>query len=174
MKTGLYYIGIEKQYKSFGRGMNNRTRTLTTPNAPMTLLNMANRSHLFSHCMPEIFNTCNGNGDFTNHTYLATQNRGCTHNTIQFRQINTLQGQQGFYCRGSPWSYGSLYGTFPCEHYNHGLHNPNITSNFPEAIPFGQARNTIYEGNLLLSIMIEQTIIQVAFSSIETHDGTKG
>ena len=43
----------------------------------------------------------------------------------------------------------------------------------PQTIPFAQARGTIYEGNLLLSVMIEQTIIQAALSSIETFDGTK-
>ena len=31
----------------------------------------------------------------------------------------------------------------------------------------------MYEGSMLLSVMIEQTIIQAALSSIETFDGTK-
>ena len=36
------------------------------------------------------------------------------------------------------------------------------------------ARGTIYEGNLLSSIMMEQTIRQAAFASLETFKGTKG
>ena len=32
---------------------------------------------------------------------------------------------------------------------------------------------TVYEGNLLLSIMIEQTIMQAALTSIEMFQGTK-
>ena len=62
---------------------------------------------------------------------------------------------------------------FSHEYYNNGLHNSIITTNHPEAISFGQARDTIYKDNLSLSVMIEQTIIQAALSSIETFDGTK-
>ena len=35
------------------------------------------------------------------------------------------------------------------------------------------ARETFYQSNLLSSFMIEQTIIQAEFASIETFDGTK-
>ena len=35
------------------------------------------------------------------------------------------------------------------------------------------ARSTIYKGNLLSSIMIEQTILQAAVSCIATFNGTK-
>ena len=47
----------------------------------------------------------------------------------------------------------------------------NITTNNLETSP--HARGTIYEGNLLLSIMIEQTIIQAAIPSTETFNSTK-
>ena len=40
-------------------------------------------------------------------------------------------------------------------------------------MPFGQTRGTVYEGSLLLCVMIEQPIIQAALSLIETFDGTK-
>ena len=36
-----------------------------------------------------------------------------------------------------------------------------------------QARGTIYEGSLLSSVMIEQTIIQAVLSSLESFDGKK-
>ena len=35
------------------------------------------------------------------------------------------------------------------------------------------SRSTPVEGNLLALIMVEQTILQVALTSIETFDGTK-
>ena len=66
-----------------------------------------------------------------------------------------------------------MYGTFPCEYYNHGLDNSNITTYHLEAIPFGQARGTIYEGIVLSSVTIEQTIIQAELSSVEAFHGTK-
>ena len=86
---------------------------------------------------------------------------------------NTSHEQQGFYHRGSSRLDGLLYGTVPHEYYNDGLHNSNITKNHPEAIPFGQTRDTIYEGSLFSSIMIEQTITKTALSLIETFDITK-
>ena len=58
--------------------------------------------------------------------------------------------------------------------YNYGLHSSNITTDHLEAIPFRQSKAAVYEGSLLSSVMIEQTIIQAALSSIETSDGTKG
>ena len=85
---------------------------------------------------------------------------------------NTSQ-QQGFYHRGSPRSNSPLYSIFACEYYNHALHNSDITANRPETVPFTQTRGILYEGSLLSSAMIEQTIIQAALSSIKTFDGTK-
>ena len=57
--------------------------------------------------------------------------------------------------------------------YNDGLHNSHITANHLDAIPFGQVRGTTYEGSMLPSVMVELTIIQAAFSSIKSFDGTK-
>ena len=74
----------------------------------------------------------------------------------------------------NPRSNGSLYGTFPCEYYTDDLQNSNIATNHPEAIPSRKAKGTIYEGNLVSSVIIEQTILQSALSSIETFDGTRG
>ena len=168
MKNRSIHHRNREPYNNFRRGINNRIQTLTTPSPTMTHLNMANRFHHFSHSTPETPNTHHRNGHFTNHTYQVTQTRGHAHHTAPFRMTNTSHEQQGFYHRGSPRSNGSLYSTFPCEYYNDGLHNSNITANCLEAIPFGQARGTIYEGSLLLSVMIEQTIIQAALSLIET------
>ena len=48
--------------------------------------------------------------------------------------------------------------TFPHDYYNTGLHNSNnITTNHLKAIPFGQARGTIYKGSLLSYVLIKQT-----------------
>ena len=87
--------------------------------------------------------------------------------------LNMSQEQQGFYHRGSPRSDSLLYSTFPHEYYKHAIHNSNISINHPETIPFAEVRGTMYEGSLLSSVMIEQTIIQAALSSIETFDRTK-
>ena len=87
---------------------------------------------------------------------------------------NTSHEQQVFYHRESPMSNGSLYGTIPCEYYIHGLHNSNRTIYHLKAIPFGWTRVILYEGSLLLYVMIEQAMIQAALSSVENFDGTKG
>ena len=89
------------------------------------------------------------------------------------RMTNASQEQQGFYHRGSLMSDSSIYGGFPHEYCNHALHNSNITINQWETIPLTQARDTFYDGCLLSSVMVEQTIIQEALSSIETFDNTK-
>ena len=47
----------------------------------------------------------------------------------------------------------------------------NIAASNPETSP--HVRGTVYEGNLLSSVMFEQTIIQAAVSSIETYIQTK-
>ena len=105
--------------------------------------------------MPETPNTNHENHHFTNHIYQTTQTRGHTYHTTLFRMTSTSHKQQGFHHRGSPMLDGSLYGTFPHEQYTDALNNSNITANHLEAISFGQARDTIYEGSLLLSVMIE-------------------
>ena len=46
-----------------------------------------------------------------------------------------------------------------------------MTASNPETLP--HFRGTIYEGNLISSVMIEQTIIQAALSSIEMFYGRK-
>ena len=121
---------------------------------------MANRLNHFSYSMPETPNTSHGNGHFTNHTCQTASTRGHAHHPTLFRMTITVYEQEGIYHRGSPRSNGLLYSISPCENYNHGLHNSYITTNHLEAIQFGQARGTIYEGSLLLSVVIEQTIIQ--------------
>ena len=110
--------------------------------------NMADRFHDFSHSTPEITNVCHQNLNFTNHTYEAAQTRGHAQHTTPFRMTNTSYEPQSFHHRGSFRLDGSLYGSFPCEYYNHSLNNSIITSNCPVAIPFGQERGTIYNGSL--------------------------
>ena len=87
--------------------------------------------------------------------------------------MNMSQEQQGFYHRESPRSGNSLYGTFPHKYYNHILHNSNISTNHLEKIPLSQTRGIIYEGSLLSFVIMEQTIIWAALSSVETFDSTK-
>ena len=102
-----------EEYNNFRRRFNNRTRTLTTPT--ITHQSMVNRSHHFSHSMPETLSTYSGNGHHAYQTQEATQNRGHTHNNSQLRMMNTSHKQQGFYHR----SNSSLYRTFPHKYYNH-------------------------------------------------------
>ena len=134
-----------EQYNNFRRGINKRTRILTTPSSAKTHPNMAKIFHHFSHSMPETPETHYRNGPLSNHTYQATQTRGHPHHTTLFRMTNTSHKQQGFYHTGLPRSNCLFYGIFPHEYYIHGLHNSNITANHLEAITFKQARGTIYE-----------------------------
>ena len=85
---------------------------------------MANRSHHFLHSTPEMSNTHDVNGYFTNHTYQKIGKRGHIYKTTHTGQMNTSYELQGF--------------------YHISVHNPNITTNPLESIPFGQARGTIY------------------------------
>ena len=64
-----------------------------------------------------------------------------------------------------------FYGNYPCEYSNNVFHISNITASNLKTSP--HVRVTVYEGNLLSSIMIEQTIMQAALSSRETFNGTK-
>ena len=146
---------------------------LMTSSPTRTQTNMASRSHHFYTACLKCLTPISPNSPFTNHTYQTTQTRGHTCHTAPFRMTNTSHEQQGFYHRGPARLDGLLHGTSPCEYYNHGLHNTNITTYHLETIPFGQARGTIYEDSLFSSVMIEQTIIQAALSSVETFDGTK-
>ena len=165
---------IREQYNIIRRGMNNRTRALKIICPMMTHPNMANRFHHFLHSTPETPNADHENDHFRNNTYQATQTRGYAQYTTPFRITNTLHEQQGYFYRGSSRLNGSLYGTFPCEYYNHGSHNSNIIVNHPEAIPCGQARGKMYDSSLLLSVSRAQTIIQAALYSVENLNGTKG
>ena len=108
---------------------------------------------------------------FTNCTYLGTQNRRYTYHMAPFRSSNTTCEQQGFHHRGSTRSNNWFYSTSLCEYYNSVFHSSNITARNQETSP--HVRSTIYEGNLPSSVMIEETIIQTAISSIETFSGTK-
>ena len=121
---------------NFRRGINSRTQTLTTPSLTMRHPNMANRFYHFLHSIPETPNAHHGN-HFTNHTYQTAQTRGHAHHTSSFKMMNTPHEQQAFHHRGFPRSDHSLYSTFPHKYYNYGLHNSNIITDHPEAIPFG-------------------------------------
>ena len=103
--------------------------------------------------------------------YQGTQNRNHTYHTTPFRSSGMACEQQGFHHRKSIRSSNRFYSTFSHEYYNNVFHNSNITASNLDTST--HARGTIYNGMLLSSIMIEQTIIQVALSSIETFDGTK-
>ena len=146
---------------------------MTTPDPTMTHQNMTNRFHHFLHNTHDISNNHHGNGHFTNHTYQAAQTREHTHYTIWFRMTKTSHEQQGFHNRESPRLDGSFNGTFSCENYNNALHNCYVIVNHMEAVPFGQARGTIYESSLLSSVMIELTMMQTMLSLIDTLYGKK-
>ena len=160
-----------KNRDQYHGGIGNRTVTLTTPSPSARYPNMANMFQHMSHSTLETTNTYSRNGHFTNCTYLRTQNRRHTYHTTPFRLPGTVCEQQGFYHRGSPRSNNWFYSTFLRDYYNSFFHNTKITASNQETSP--HARSTIYEGYLLSSIMIDQTIIQAAPLPIETFDGTQ-
>ena len=162
---------LNESKDQYRREIDNRTSTLTTPNPLTTHPYMANRFQHMSHSMPETTNTCCGNSCFTNCMYHGTQYRRHTYHTAQFRSLNAVQGQQGCHHRGSPQSNNWFYSTSSCEYSNIVFHTSNITANNPETPPY--TRQIVYNDNLLLSIMIEQTIIKAALSSIDMFDGEK-
>ena len=124
-----------------------------------------------SHSTPDTTNIYGGNGHLTNHMYQGPQNRRHTYHTALFRSSNTDHDQSGFYHRGPSRSSNLFYTSYPHEYSNNVFHTSNVTASNLETSP--HARGTVYEGILLSSIMIEQTMIQAALSSIVTLDGTK-
>ena len=160
-----------EKYNWFRRGIDNRTRTLTTLSQSVTYPNMTNRLQHILHSVAETPNTYSTNGYLMNHTYRGTQNRRQTYHTTPFRMPNKAHKQHDVYHRESPMSNNWFYGTSPCEYYSNAFLNSNIMANDLETLP--KAGGTIYKGNLISSVMIQQTIIQPAPSSIETFDCTK-
>ena len=59
---------------------------------------------------------------------------------------------------------------YPCEHSHNVYNASNTAASNQETLP--HARRTIYEDNLLSSVMTEQTIIQLALGSTEMFDGS--
>ena len=94
---------------------------------------------------------------FTNYTYQGNENRRYTCHTATIQIIKHNMTTTGFHHRGPPRSSNWFYSTSPCEYYNNAFHNSSMTTHNPETSPC--ARNTIYGGNILSSIMIEETII---------------
>ena len=66
-----------------------------------------------------------------------------------------------------------IYWQFPCEYHNNYLHNPSITLNCPGASQLEQVRYAFNDFSLLVSVMVDQAIIQAAICSVETFDGNK-
>ena len=130
---------------------------------------MANRFQHMAHSIPETTKTYGRNGNFTNCMYKGTPNRRHTYHNAPFRSSNTACDQQGFHQRGSARSSNWFYSTSPHEYSNNVFHNSNITVSSPDTSPHARGKN--YEGNLLSSIMTEQTIKQAALSSIQTFNG---
>ena len=117
-------------------------------------------------------NTCendtySGSSHSSYHTYQGWQNRRLNYYVAPFRPSYTDCDQQGFHHRGSTRSGNSFHNTYPSEYsnaYNTSGNNQQKAQN---------ARTTVSESHYLSFIMIEQTIIQAALTSIEMFDGTK-
>ena len=101
--------------------------------------------------------------------YQGNQNRRHTYSTSPFRSLNTDYDQFSFHHKRSPRSSNWFHSTYLNEYSNDVFQTSNTTSSNPETPP--HARSMVYQGNLLSSIMIEQTIIQAALASIEMLDG---
>ena len=160
-----------KRMDQYNGNIDNRTRTLTTLSPSKTHPNIANRSQCMLHSTAETTNTYGKNDHLTNCTYQGAQNRRHTYHTTPFRSSNAAHDQQCFHHKGSPKSSNLFYRTYLCKDTNNVIHNSNKTVSNLETS--SHAKSSIYEGNLLSSVMIDQTIIQAALSSIEICDGTK-
>ena len=77
-----------------------------------------------------------------------------THITLHPSDHPTACKQQSFHQRGSSRSGTWFSGTSPCEYSNNVFHTSNITASNLETLPC--AKGTVYQDNLLSSIMIEQ------------------
>ena len=66
-----------------------------------------------------------------------------------------------------------LKSNFPHEYHNIHLHNLNIALNHQGATPVEQMRYVVNEASLLVSVIVDQPIIQVAISSTETCGGNR-
>ena len=122
------------------------------------------------HNTPEITFNHQHNSKFRNQTHQITKINGHAHYSISFRVASTSYGHQSFCSRRVFQSNSSLYSNFPSEyHYNH-LHHANITLNDPGGSQTEQARYMANNVNLLMSVIVDQAIIQQAISSVETFD----
>ena len=113
------------------------------------------------------------NTQFTNHTYQTTQNNGNANHIMAFKTTNISCDHQGIHIRRSFWSDSIFNNTFPHEHHNCHLHNPNITLNYPEATSVEQVRYGVNEASQLVLVMVNKAIIKAAISSVKTFDGNK-
>ena len=170
-KTEAQQTKIRKK-NQYNAGIDKRTRTLTTLSPSTKHLNRLSQFQHMLHSRPDTTNTYRGNGHLVNYMNQGTQNRRHTYHTVLFRSSNIEHDLCSFHHRGSPRPSDWFYSTDLCEYSSNIFHTSNITASNLEISP--HARGTLFEDNLLLSIMIEENTIQAALSSIEIFNGRKG
>ena len=106
-------------------------------------------------------------------TYQMTWNSRHVHHLMTFRVTRVSCDHQSFHGRRSFQLNNSFNSIFPGEYHNNYSHNPNMTWNSPGASHLQQVRYVVNNVNMLMIVMSDQDIIQVAISSVETFDGNK-
>ena len=122
----------------------------------MTHPNIANRFQTFLDSTSEILNTHNGDGHFTNNTYQTNQTRGQAHHTAPFRTTNTSHDQKGFTIEDHPGDIAHFSALFHMKTIIMPYTPLILPDIVQDTIPFAQARGTVYEGSLSVSVMIEK------------------
>ena len=90
-----------------------------------------------------------------------------------FRAGSASCDHQSFHDQRSFKSNSSFNSNFPGEYHNNYSHGPNITLNGQRASHLEQMRHTVNDVTLLMTVVVDQAIIQTALSSVETFDGNK-
>ena len=132
---------------------------LTALNPLVTHTNRTQRVLKTLHSTPENNMYC-GNSHCTNHTYQGTYNRRHNYHTALVRLSHTDHEQEGFHHIGSPRWRNWFHSTYWHEYSYDIFYTCETTASNLENS--ATCQGTVYEGNLLSSIMMEQTIIQAA------------
>ena len=101
-----------------------------------------------------------------------TKQQTCS-SPYDIRATSASTDHQDFHGRRSFWLNCSLNSKLPGKYHSNYSHKPNITWNGPGASHLEQVRYMVNNANLLTTVMVDQTIIQAAISSVETFDRNK-
>ena len=107
---------------------------------------------------------------FTSHI-LGWQNKRQTYHTTPFWSSHTDHYQWNFHYRGSTRLGNWFHHTYPHDYSYNVIHTWNTSEN-NQQMP-QDAKPTTFKGNSLASVMVEQTILQTALTSIQIFSSRK-